>query len=95
MHKIYQTLVEIWGNILGLHPEALSPSLPLTSVRFCDRGAAAIACEQAFHIVMQDEEVAGLKTMADWTEYIRLCIREQRQNAPAPTQAERDQWYYE
>ena len=95
MRRVYLTLVEIFGNILGLHPDAISPQTSLTHLRYCDLGAAVIACEKLFHIQMADERIPSLENLAMWTDYIKECIREQRDQRPAPTQEERDQWYYE
>ena len=92
MRKVYQTLVEIFGNILGLHPDAISPQTALTQLRYCDLGTAVIACEKLFHIQMEDEKIRSLENIAQWTDYVKHCIHEDR---PAPTQAQRDQWYYE
>ena len=95
MRKVYHTLIEIFGNILWLHPDALSPQTSLSHLRYCDLGTAVIACEKLFHIKMADEEIRSLENIAQWTDYVKACIREESDHRSAPTQQERDQWYYE
>ena len=95
MRRIYQTLVEIFGNILGSHPDLISPHTTLSHLKYSELGAAVIACEKLFHIRMADERIRSLENIAQWHDYIKECIHEQKDDRPAPTQAERDNWYYE
>ena len=95
MRKVYHTLVEIFGGIMGLHPDVISPQTTVTHLRYCDLGAAVIACEKLFHIAIEDEKIHSLENIAQWTYYVKYRIQEEREDHPAVSQAERDRWFCE
>ena len=91
MRKIYQAVSQIMGDVLGLSPDEITPD-SLAPERYQEMAAAAIACEKTFHIELEDERIADLKTIADWAEDVqaRLSIRDGRYLPP--TDEDREKW---
>ncbi len=93
MRKIYPALTEIFSEILGLPADSLTPETAVLPKSFQEQAAAVLACEKAFRVRIEDERVAALKTMAQWTAYIQERILDSREDRPAPTEQERESWY--
>ena len=94
MRKVYQAISQIMGEILSTQPEYVSPDTSLTSLRYQELAAAAIACEKTFHITMEDECIRGLTTVSDWVDYVKQRIAEEDQPTLPVTDQERESWYY-
>lgn len=94
MRNIYSALCQIFSGILSRWPDELSPETKVNRLSYQELAAAAIACEKTFHIEMEDERIAGLIRLADWVDYIRERIGEKEDGRPAPTDQERESWYY-
>ena len=95
MHRIYQLICDIMGDILSLHPDEINPKTDVSHLTYQEMAAAAIACEKTFHIEMEDERIGQLKSISDWMNYVQERIKDQKEDRPAPSDAERESWYYE
>ena len=94
MRKIYQTISQIMGDILGLAPDLVSTSTDVSHLKYQEKAAAVIACEKSFHIILEDECIDDLKTVEQWVDYITERVADQNEDRPAPTEKEREAWYY-
>ena len=95
MRKIFPTLCRVMADVLPLPPEAITPATRLDGLSYQELAAAAIACERAFHIEMEDERIGELKCVADWMRYIGERMGEDGQAYTPPTDAERESWFYQ
>ena len=95
MRKAYQAVSQILGDIMGLAPDTVSPETDLSSLRYQELAAAAIACEKTFHIEMEDERVRDLRTVSDWVSYILQRLGERDDAYTAPDDQDRESWYYQ
>ena len=94
MRKIYQSVSQIMGDIMGLSPDLVSPGTDVSHLRYQEKAAAAIACEKSFHVTLEDERIDELKTVEHWVNYITERIADRNDSRPAPTDKEREAWYY-
>lgn len=94
MHKIYRTVSRIMGDIIGLAPDLVSPATDVSRLTYQEKAAAVIACEKSFHIALEDERIDELKTVEQWTLYIAERIADRDEDRPAPTEKEKEAWYY-
>ena len=94
MRKVYQTVSQIFADILGSASDFVSPDTDVAGLRYQEKAAAAIACERSFHIVLEDERIDGLKTVEAWVDYVQERIADREDGRPAPTEKERESWYY-
>lgn len=94
MRKIYQTVSQIFGDILGLAPDLISPDTNVSHLKYQEKAAAVIACEKSFHAALEDERIDELKTVEQWVDYITERVAAQEEDRPAPTEKEREAWYY-
>jgi acyl carrier protein len=95
MRKVYQTVSQIMADIIGSPSDLIAPDTDLSSLRYQEKAAAAIACERSFRIEMEDERIDGLKTLENWADYIRERIADKEDGRPAATDRERESWYYQ
>ena len=95
MDNLYPTLAGIFCEVFGLSPDALTPDTALSPRTYQELAAAVIACEKAFHIRVEDERAGELTTAAQWAAYIEDRIADSREDRPAPTEKERESWYYQ
>ena len=94
MRKIYQTVCQIMGDIMGLTPDLMSPDTNVSHLRYQEKAAAVIACEKSFHVALEDERIDELKTVEQWVNYLTERIASRDDGRPAPTEKEREAWYY-
>ena len=94
MRKIYQTVSQIFGDILGQAPDLISPGTNVSPLKYQEKAAAVIACEKSFHVTLEDERIDDLKTVEQWVDYITERVAGRDENRPAPTDQEREAWYY-
>ncbi len=94
MRKVYQTVSQILADIMGSPSDLISPDTDVSRLRYQEKAAAAIACERSFHIELEDERIDGLKTVEAWVDYVRERIADREDGRPAPTDKERESWYY-
>ena len=94
MRKIHQTVSQIMGDILGLAPDLVSPSTDVSHFKYQEKAAAVIACEKSFHVALEDERIDDLKSVEQWVDYIMERVADQNEDRPAPTEKEREAWYY-
>lgn len=94
MRNIYQAVSRIIGDIMGLSPDLVSPVTDVSRFRYQEKAAAAIACEKSFHVTLEDERIDDLKTVEQWVDYIAERVADQKEDRPAPTDQEREAWYY-
>jgi hypothetical protein len=94
MRNIYQAVSRIIGDIMGLSPDLVSPAADVSRFRYQEKAAAAIACEKSFHVTLEDERIDDLKTVEQWVDYIAERVAEKKEDRPAPTDQEREAWYY-
>lgn len=95
MDNVYPILSGIFCEVLGLSPDSLTPDAPIRPRTYQELAAAVIACEKAFRIRVEDERAGDLKTAAQWAEYVQERILDSREDRPAPTEKERESWYYQ
>ena len=50
MRKVYQAVAQIMADILAVHPDVITPDTQVSSLKYQELAAAAIACEKTFHI---------------------------------------------
>ncbi len=72
----------------------MSPGTDVSHLRYQEKAAAAIGCEKSFHVALEDERIDELKTVEQWVNYITERIAERDDGRPAPTEKEREAWYY-
>ena len=94
MRKIYQTVCQILGDIMGLTPDLVFPSTDVSRLQYQEKAAAVIACEKSFHVTLEDEWIDDLKTVEQWVDYIAERVADRDEDRPAPTEKEREAWYY-
>ena len=94
MRKVFQALCQILSGILGVSPDLIAPDAFLSSLKYQELASAAIACEKTFHIEMEDERIKELCTPEQWADYILKRIADRDNAAPAPTEKDRESWYY-
>ncbi len=94
MGNVSQTVTQILGDILGAPGDTLTLSASTASFKYQEMASAAIACEKAFRIEMEDERIPDLRTVGDWVNYVRERIADRDDGRPAPTDEERESWYY-
>ncbi len=94
MRKIYQTISQIMGDILGLTPDLVSPATDVSRLKYQEKAAAVIACEKSFHVTLEDERIDDLHTVEQWVDYITERIADREEDRPALTDQEREAWYY-
>ena len=94
MRKVYQAVAQIMADILAVHPDVITPDTQVSSLKYQELAAAAIACEKTFHIEIEDERVTDLHTVSDWTAYIQRRLSDQDDHYAPPTDEEREKWYY-
>ena len=94
MRKIYQTVCQILGDIIGLTPDLVSPTTDVSHFKYQEKAAAVIACEKSFHVTLEDERIDDLKTVEQWVNYITERVADREEDRPAPTEKEREAWYY-
>ncbi len=94
MRDIRPTVFQILGDILGVPADVLSPTASVSSLKYQEMAAAAIACEKTFHIELEDERIPDLKTAGAWVDYVKERIADRDDGRPAPTDQERESWYY-
>lgn len=95
MRKVYQTVSQILGDIIGPSSGPVSPDTDVSRLRYQEKAAAAIACERAFRVILEDERIDGLKTVEAWVDYVRERVADKEDGKPAPTDRERESWYYQ
>ncbi len=74
MRDIRPTVFQILGDILGVPADVLSPTASVSSLKYQEMAAAAIACEKTFHIELEDERIPDLKTAGAWADYVKERI---------------------
>ena len=94
MRKIYQTVSQIMGDIMGIAPDLVSPATDVSCLKYQEKAAAVIACEKSFHGTLEDEKIDDLKTVEQWVDYIGERIADRDEERPAPTEKEREAWYF-
>ena len=94
MRKIYQTVSQILGDIMGTPPDLMSPDTDVSRLKYQEKAAAAIACEKSFHVALEDERIDEMKTVEQWVNYITERVADREEDHPAPTDKEREAWYY-
>ena len=94
MRKIYQAISQIFGEIMTMQPEELSPAASLAALRYQELAAAVIACEKTFQINMEDERIKELNNIEDWVSYVKERIAQSKENMGPATEKERETWYY-
>ncbi len=94
MRRIYQTVSQIIGDIIGLPPDLISPATDVSRLKYQEKAAAVIACEKSFHVTLEDERIDGLKTVEQWADYVTERIADRDDGRPAPSEKDREAWYY-
>ncbi len=94
MRKIYQVVSQILGDIMGLPPDLMSPDTNVSQLKYQEKAAAVIACEKTFHVALEDERIDEMKTVEHWVNYITERVADRDEDRPAPTDQEREAWYY-
>ena len=94
MRKIYLTVSQIMGDIMGLAPDLVSPATDVSCLKYQEKASAVIACEKSFHVTLEDERIDDLKTVEQWVTYIAERIADRDEDRSAPTEKEREAWYY-
>ncbi len=94
MRKIYRTVSQIFGDIMGMPSDLISPDTSVSHLKYQEKAAAVIACERSFHVALEDERIDELKTVEQWSDYITERVADRDEGRPAPTDKEREAWYY-
>ncbi len=94
MRKIYQAVSQIFGEILGVQPDEVSPGTSLAFLRYQELASAVIACEKTFGITLEDERIKELTTAEHWVSYIQERKAEKNENTGPASQEDRENWYY-
>lgn len=94
MRKIYQTVSQILGDIMGIPSDLMAPDTNVSHLKYQEKAAAVIACEKSFHISLEDERIDEMKTVEQWVNYITERVADREEGRPAPTEKEREAWYY-
>ena len=95
MRRIYQTVARIMEDILGTAAAPVSPGTDVSHLKYQEKAAAAIACEKAFHVTMEDERIDDPKTVEQWVDYVAERVADRDEDRPAPTEKDREAWYYQ
>lgn len=95
MASVFNMIQDSAAEITGMLPENITPSTSMKKMRALDRAALVIACEKRYRMTIHDEDVWDFETLGDLALYIQEHLNDGRDNFAAPTDADRDAWYYE
>ena len=94
MHEIYKSVRDVLCEVLGLHPDEVTPATPLQSLSFTEWSAILIRCERAFSITLHDEQVCDWQSAGDLMRAIEACLNDGPLTYEQPDDVQREAWYY-
>ena len=95
MYEILAALSNTLSVITGLPPETIRPETDLQKLKFAQWATLIMACEKHYHIEIPDEKAIHFACVQDVIDCIQQEMKDGRADYQAPTDEQRNAWYYE